>query len=263
MSDFDEVLERLVNEPGFKAALAANPQAALAGYQLDPEERGLLGVEFVAGEGEERTVELRANKSGVVGLVGPVAAAFGVAVGGAATTGVPSSGAVSGAQAFGLAPGTPVQGMGGAALETFGGVKDGGSLSGTETFGQASASEGSTERVGVASGGAHLGAAPDDAAGYHTRVDVDGDGSWDAHTTYERADGGVDIVADSDGDGQADFVGHDYDRDGLVDVAEFDNDGNGSLETRMYDDDGDGWMDREEPIQAPGPIEGFGAAPRT
>src|SRR3954468_4451314 len=79
MSDFDTVLERLVVDPGFQAALAANPAAALQGYQLAPEERELLGAQVVAGSGADRTVELRTSKSGVVGLLGPVAAAFGVA----------------------------------------------------------------------------------------------------------------------------------------------------------------------------------------
>jgi len=39
MSDFDGPLERLLLDPEFKAALAANPDRILAGYHLDPEQR--------------------------------------------------------------------------------------------------------------------------------------------------------------------------------------------------------------------------------
>ena len=35
MSDFDDVLERLLTEPAFAAALADDPDLALAGYRLD------------------------------------------------------------------------------------------------------------------------------------------------------------------------------------------------------------------------------------
>ena len=39
MSDFDTVLERLVTDPSFKSALAADPTGTLAGYQLSEESR--------------------------------------------------------------------------------------------------------------------------------------------------------------------------------------------------------------------------------
>ena len=81
-------------------------------------------------------------------------------------------------------------------------------------------------------------------ADYHTRVDVNGDGHWDKHTYVGRADGGVDILADMNHDGRADFIGHDYDRDGLVDAADYDKNRDGVFETHMFDDNGDGWMDR-------------------
>jgi hypothetical protein len=253
MSDFDDVLERLLNDPGFKAALAADPQRALFGYRLDPEERELLGVQFVAGEGGERTVEIRTNKSGVVGLVGPVAAALGVAVSGAsnATAGASVGGATpTGSQAFGAAPGTSSFGhVAQQGVETFGFHDP--STEGTESLGsvggETSGAGSGTQSFGAASGdGVSFGNAPAEATEYRTRVDVDGDGSWDPHTVYERPDGGVDIVADIDNDGRVDFVGHDDDRDGLVDSADFDSDGDGVLDTRMHDDTGDGWMDRQE-----------------
>jgi hypothetical protein len=110
------------------------------------------------------------------------------------------------------------------------------------------------------------GTPPTEAVGYHTSVDVDGDGRWDATTAYERADGGVDIHADLNRDGVADFVGHDDNRDGLVDSADYDTDGDGVLDTRMYDDNGDGWMDRSAPLPGqpqPQQHETFGQAPQS
>ena len=46
MSDFDEVLERLITDPAFQTALQANPNAALAGYRLQPDERQLLAAQL-------------------------------------------------------------------------------------------------------------------------------------------------------------------------------------------------------------------------
>ena len=83
---------------------------------------------------------------------------------------------------------------------------------------------------------------------YTTRVDADGDGRWDEFTATNRGDGGVDLSVDRDGDGQAEFVGHDLDRDGLIDEATIDEDGDGTLDTRWVDTDGDGWLDaRQQP----------------
>ncbi|MEV8514058.1 hypothetical protein [Dactylosporangium sp. NPDC051484] len=86
------------------------------------------------------------------------------------------------------------------------------------------------------------GAAPTD--GYHTRVDWDGDGRWDQHTYVNRADGGVDIVVDTDGDGRPEFVGHDTDRDGLINSSEIDTNHDGVMDARYEDVNGDGWLDR-------------------
>src|SRR5690242_16550257 len=79
MSDFDDVLERLLAEPAFQAALRDDPDSALAGYQLAPDERRLLDAQLDVGVGAERTVEMRVSKSGVMGMVGPVVSAFGLA----------------------------------------------------------------------------------------------------------------------------------------------------------------------------------------
>ncbi len=242
MSDFDTVLERLVTDPTFQARLTANPDAALAGYTLDSEERALLGVPVSAGEGADRTVELRTSKSGVVGMLGPVVSALGVA---AASVGVgPAS---EGTATLGSAP-LAGSGHAGGAVPPLG----------DQSLGSAG-----TQSLGGDNHAASMGTAPVPATDYHTRVDVDGDGHWDAYHAFERADGGVDIEVDLDRDGRVDFVGHDYDRDALVDDADFDEDHDGVLDTRMYDDTGDGWMDRRTPIpRGPGQTqETFGPAP--
>jgi hypothetical protein len=78
MTDFDEVLERLVNDPAFQAALRADPDQALRGYRLDPDERALLDAQVDSGAGADRTVESRISKSGIAGTIGPVVSAFGL-----------------------------------------------------------------------------------------------------------------------------------------------------------------------------------------
>jgi hypothetical protein len=237
MSDFDKVLERLVGDPTFQVALAADPASALAGYKLDPGERELLATRLETGPGGDRLVETRTNKSGVAGLLGPVVASFGVAAGSQTIGSAPGGGA------FGSAP-TAREAVGPAAR-------------GTETVGEA----GQVESVGTAAGQgtSSLGSAPTEPVDYSTRVDVNGDGLWDDHRAYERADGGVDVHAHVVHDGVVNFIGHDYDRDGLIDMAEFDDNLDGVMDTRMYDDTGDGWMDRGEAIGDEGPTEGFGS----
>lgn len=232
MRDFDVVLERLLTEASFQQELAADPAAALHAYELTDEERAILCTQVEAGPGADHTVEMRANKSGVIGLLGPVAAAFGVAA--------------NGGPSLGAAP---------RASESIGGAghhEAMGAAAPDQTVGQAPRGDSSS-----------FGSAPVRASGYHTRVDVDGDGAWDRHVDYERKDGGVDITADMNHDGVVDFIGHDVDRDGRVDFAEYDHDFDGAMDTRMYDDTGDGWLDRGEPLprhKGEGPTEALGPA---
>jgi hypothetical protein len=253
MSDFDDVLERLVNDPTFAARLAADPDTALNGYALAPHERELLG-----GPGADRTVEVRTSKSGMVGMLGPVVSALGVAVG---SSGLHESfgTAVTGNQTLGDAPGT---GSLGPAPQGGAGVHQSLGSAGANAAGGPTQSLGSS-----APADASLGSSADPAVGYHTRVDADGDGRWDAYRAYNRPDGGVDVEVDMDGDGRVDFVGHDVDRDGIMDSADFDNDHDGRFETRMTDDNGDGWMDRSERAAPPGSgaarQQTFGSAPST
>lgn len=51
MAGIDEVLERLVSEPGFRTRLTSRPSAALADYDLSMEEREILAVRLLAGLG--------------------------------------------------------------------------------------------------------------------------------------------------------------------------------------------------------------------
>jgi hypothetical protein len=280
MSDFDTVLERLLAEPSFAQALAADPAGALAGYRLTPEEVGLLSSQVSADPGGQRAVETRANKSSVFGLLSPLvglagstgvadhfglgggvvvghAAARGVAAagqfagtGGTGPIGASLDGALGGADGFGAAGAAASGGAAGAAASGgaageaasggAGGVTDPGGVPGHAGFGAREEPPGH----------AGFGAAPQPDGflpppdGYHTRVDVDGDGDWDRHMLVGRRDGGVDILVDTDRDGRADFVGHDVDSDGLVDSAEYDKNHDGGYEKTMYDDDGDGWLDR-------------------
>jgi hypothetical protein len=93
--------------------------------------------------------------------------------------------------------------------------------------------------------------------GYHTHVDVDGDGHWDNYTLRGRRDGGVDIVVDMNHDGRPDFIGHDTNADGLVESADYDENHDGVFETHMYDDNGDGWLDRTVVDPTPPPDQGL------
>ncbi|GAA2515737.1 hypothetical protein [Pilimelia columellifera] len=210
MSDFDSVLERLVTDPGFAAALAANPTAALSGYQLDDAEAALLRSQAGGPVGAPSAVEQRTSQSSVFGLlsgaVWPEGAAPAAAAGGGGSTGFGPASSGGGTAGFGPAP-------------------SGGGVAG---FGPAP------------SGGGAPAGIPDD---YRTRVDADGDGRWDAHRVV-AAGHGVDLVVDADAEGIAEFVGHDRDADGRIDAASYDHDGDGRAERTMVDDDGDGWLDR-------------------
>lgn len=214
MSDFDDVLERLVTDPAFQAALRADPEAALRGYRLEPEERALLAAQLDSGPGADHSVEDRISKSGIFGLVGPVVSGFGLGAGGSTGT--------SAAFSAGVARDDPAR------VEV--------SLGEAEPQAQAV--------LGVAPSPPPPGST---AVDYHTWVDADGDGRGDQYRAVERAGGGVDIHVDQDGDGAIDFIGHDYNRDGLVDNADYDTDRDGTFDRRLVDVDGDGWMDQSLP----------------
>jgi hypothetical protein len=196
VTHFDDVLERLLTDVAFKAALARDPEAALAGYRLAPDERELLRAQVSTATGADRRVEPRITKAGLFGLLSSVG-------------------------------GQPVD-----PDDVRGLVTD--DLTGFVTPAH------HTAVVDTVHQG--LGAAP--PADYHPRIDVDGDGRWDEYRVSSGTGNGLDLTADMDHDGRADFVGHDDDRDGVVDRADYDKDHDGVLDTHMADTDGDGWMDR-------------------
>jgi len=225
MSDFDAVLERLLADPGFQAMLAADPGRALAGYRLSADEVELLHAQVSTETGGQRRVEQRTSKASLFGLLAPLAGA-------------------AGGLAHAVDPPTHPGGMfgGGRDVVGFGDVPPGGA-------------GGAGGQIGTSMGGSgvighQLGAA-DVPADYHPNVDIDGDGHWDQYTVQGRADGGVDLVGDSDHDGRADFVGHDDNSDGVIDSADYDTDADGVLDTHMADVNGDGWMDTSVSDQQP------------
>jgi hypothetical protein len=253
MSDFDVVLERLLSEPAFAAALATDPGAALSGYQLGPDEVELLRSQVSTDAGGGLTaVETRTNKSSTFGLfsavldvghslsagdgaLGPVAAA-GSGAGGAAQH------VVGATQGFGDAPGGAGAGHEGwvpTARSGFGAAPDQDASTG---FGSAPTSP--LENVGQAFGQAEHIMPPQ---GYHPHIDANGDGHWDQATFIGTKNDGVEIFVDVNHDGHPDFVGHDTNSDGLVDYADYDKNDDGIFEKRMYDDNGDGWLDRTVP----------------
>jgi hypothetical protein len=260
MSDFDTVLERLLGDAGFQAALARDPAAALRGYHLTEDEREVLRAQLVTGAGGQGAVETRTSKSGLVGLFAPIAGAVGMAAAGyssgnasvgSALTDGGSGGSGGGTESLGFAApmtaGTdsigPADGTGGA--ESLG--SSGGSFG--DGFGAAigSATDGS-----ATDGSASIGGATPSGTVYRTVVDVNGDGHWDGYVATPRDGGGYDLVVDMDHDGRADFIGHDVNGDGRIDSAEYDTNLDGRMDTRMYDDNGDGWLDRTEDIPGPG-----------
>lgn len=135
MSDFDVVLERLLVEPGFVAALAADPDRALVGYRLTADEVSLLRTQVGGDAGGQRGVETRANQSSLFGLLGPLAGLAGGshpqgAAGGGAPGPVEGFGAAEPRQGFG--PRDDTQGFGPAPGVVTGGRADGPSAIGDE-----------------------------------------------------------------------------------------------------------------------------------
>jgi hypothetical protein len=241
MSDFDAVLERLVTDPPFAAALAADPASALAGYRLDAGETALLCSQAGVDCGGRSAVEQRTTKSSTFGLLGSVLSLVDSSLPGLMPGGDVTPAATSG---LGSAPG------GWGASVPMGQIPVGEARTG---LGGPSATAGLGDAPGARSGLGDRGTVYGSTAreqeiaapkGYHNRVDADGDGTWDRATYRGRADGGVDILVDLDGDGRTDFIGHDVDADRTVDSADYDSDGDGFFEKRMYDDNGDGLLDR-------------------
>jgi hypothetical protein len=238
MSDFDAVLERLLTDPGFKAALAADPASALHGYQLSRDELELLYAQVSTDAGGQGRVEERISKASLFGLFGSLMHDSGIGH---------SIGQTGGSHAHLAAAGTVGDSSG---LSPAGPTTT--PLNIGESLNSMAGGHGSADGVvvdDVNTGGplGHLDALPGHGApppDYHPHVDVDGDGRWDQYTVRVRSDGGMDVVADMDHDGRPDFVGHDSNADGIIDSADYDRNHDGVFETHMTDTNGDGWMDR-------------------
>ncbi len=232
MSDFDAALERLLTDPAFVAELAGDPDRALAGYRLDDAESALLRSQVMTdASAAAATVEARTTKSSTFGLFASIGDLAGAAAAGVSdVVGDPCA-----KQGLGSAP--AAWGSGGGMADARTGLGD---APGPHRQGL-----GDAPRAGLGGpGGTAEPRAIAPPEGYRNKVDADGDGTWDRATYRGRADGGVDILVDLNGDGRADFIGHDIDKDRVVDSADYDKDHDGVFEKRMYDDDGDGWLDR-------------------
>jgi hypothetical protein len=246
MSDFDAVLERLLTDPSFAAALADDPDRALHGYRLDEGEADLLRSQVAADPAADLArVEARTTKSSTFGLFSALGdwSEFGSAAGVGVAHAVGSLGDPGATQGLGDAPGAWGSGGGTAGARTGLGDAPGRDLDGLPAV----ARLGDAPRTGVGEPAQHGTAEPEHLAppkGYRNKVDADGDGDWDKATYRGREDGGVDILVDLNKDGEADFIGHDLDKDWTVDSAHYDKDHDGVFEKRMYDDNGDGWLDR-------------------
>jgi hypothetical protein len=77
MSDFDDVLERLLSDPAFKSRLAADPASALAGYRLTADELDLLQAQVAVDGGGQSRVEQRTSKASMFGLFSSLGAGIG------------------------------------------------------------------------------------------------------------------------------------------------------------------------------------------
>jgi hypothetical protein len=219
MSDFDTVLERLLTDPAFARALAADPASALAGYRLSPDEADLLRSQVSADAGGDRTVEARTSKASMMGLLGPLSG-------------------------LGLGHGHPE--VVGRDLGTHGHAGFGPNVrAGFAPEGGGSQNPYDTPNPydTAPSGGEAARPADQVATDYHARVDADGDGRWDRYTAVRHGDGSVDVYEDRDHDGRVDFAGHDANGDGILESADYDENFDGHLETHMADSNGDGWMD--------------------
>jgi hypothetical protein len=69
MPGLDDVLERLVNDAGFRGRLAADPAGALAGYDLSSADLALLASQVTDGAGASGAVEARTSRASLVGFM--------------------------------------------------------------------------------------------------------------------------------------------------------------------------------------------------
>lgn len=70
MPGLDDVLERLITDPAFRDRLATDRRAALAGYDLSPDDLALLDAQVTTAAGGAVAMEGRTTKAGMFGLLG-------------------------------------------------------------------------------------------------------------------------------------------------------------------------------------------------
>jgi len=70
MPGLDDVLERLITDPAFRDRLVTDRRAALASYDLSPDDLALLDSQFSATAGGTAAMEGRTTKAGMFGLLG-------------------------------------------------------------------------------------------------------------------------------------------------------------------------------------------------
>lgn len=283
MSDFDTVLERLLTDSGFTGALAADPDRALAGYDLTADERDLLRSQVSSDPGGNSGVEQRTSKAGLFGLLAPLeglgsgmttewhsglspvssgASGFGA---GEAHAGFD---AVEGGHAgFGAADDVPAGfGMADDAQAGFGMADDGQAGFGPADGGDAAfgPADGATAGFGPGDGG---------QAGFGPGTGGDGDLAFGAggstHAEFAAAQPAQEVGhpdyhtrVDVDGDGHWDEHSYrfredggvdvvaDMDHDGRVDFVGHDRDADGRIDDADYDHDSDGrfethWVDND------------------
>jgi hypothetical protein len=80
MPGIDDVLERLITDPTFKAQLATDPRSALAGYELTADDLSLLARQVSGNDGGRSMVEQRTSKAGFFGLFAQVTDGDGVII---------------------------------------------------------------------------------------------------------------------------------------------------------------------------------------
>lgn len=70
MADVNDVLERLISDPGFRRALSEDPEKALAGYDLTKADLEMLAAHVSDDPGARGGMEQRTSKSALAGLFG-------------------------------------------------------------------------------------------------------------------------------------------------------------------------------------------------
>jgi hypothetical protein len=271
MSDFDEVLERLLTDPSFQAQLAADPAGALVGYVLDGEEADLLRQQVSTDAGAQAAaVEDRVTKSSTFGLfssfgIGEVAESVGRGMAQQGFGSAPADGPASLGEwsEFGSATGTAQAGADHAATQGLGSAPDawgagGGDISARSGFGSApelSAEQGFGSAPGSAGGRDLDGLPAVSGLGDAPRSGLGESGT--AHGGLGEPEQlappkGYHNRVDADGDGTMDKATYrgredggveirvDLDRDGRADFVGVDEDLDNRVDFADYDKDHDG-----------------------